>query len=538
MVKNSTYKYTFFFIVAFYCLILSQYGLENFDTGFISSFSWRIINGQNAYQDFIYKFPPTSIFLHAFFMKIFPETGQFILFRIIFYFQFSIQVYFVVSGFYNFYEIQKTRINKWGIMSVCFVISLLNFPPIPWPTTDGLFMVSVAFFIVSKYKKMNFISFFLVALFCTLSALSKQSFYLVPLIFTVWVFLRFGAKKSLFFLMLIILNCFLFLNILLTITTWSNFIKQTTGETTLYQLFYTGIHNYVFIDIRTFILILIVILTTIILYLFGTNQKKEVLYPLLKNIAISIMLVSIAFLLFKKAEIGSRLSFWACVFGVTFVYLKKEKSLTYLMPILIILSISWSTSISLGYPFPILFATGIIMSFITLFIDEIKINPKYYFLLLFPVVLSAFSYNIRPYREKNILSLNYDLEIISPKLKYIKTNQEYFEKYTELKKLVIKYGENFIVAPSFPMANYIFNNTSELPADWLINTEINKRPSMFLKLASNKKNYIFLEKSFLNHEEFVPKYIENFSYISYYVYKNFNKIGETNHFIVYNGLKK
>jgi hypothetical protein len=88
------------------------------------------------------------------------------------------------------------------------------------------------------------------------------------------------------------------------------------------------------------------------------------------------------------------------------------------------------------------------------------------------------------------------------------------------------------------MANYVFNSTSELPADWLINTEINKRPEIFIKLASNKKEYVFLEKSFLNREEFVPEKIQNFSSISYYIYKNFKTIEQTKYFIVCNGLKK
>ena len=51
--NTSIYKFLFFLIVVFYCLVLSQFGFENFDTGYIPSFSWRIINGQSVYQDFM-----------------------------------------------------------------------------------------------------------------------------------------------------------------------------------------------------------------------------------------------------------------------------------------------------------------------------------------------------------------------------------------------------------------------------------------------------------------------------------------------------
>jgi hypothetical protein len=88
------------------------------------------------------------------------------------------------------------------------------------------------------------------------------------------------------------------------------------------------------------------------------------------------------------------------------------------------------------------------------------------------------------------------------------------------------------------MANYLFNDTSELPADWVIETEVNRKQKMFITLASDKKNYIFLEKSFLHHEEFMPDDPEKFSSISNFIYKKFNLIEETNYFMVYNSLKK
>ena len=103
--KSVNYKIIFFCVVLFYALIISQFGFENFDTGYLSSFSWRIVSGQDAYKDFIYKFPPVSIYFHAFFMKILPEIGQFYFFRILNYLFFAFQVFFTVSGFNNFYDL-------------------------------------------------------------------------------------------------------------------------------------------------------------------------------------------------------------------------------------------------------------------------------------------------------------------------------------------------------------------------------------------------------------------------------------------------
>lgn len=539
MISSTTYKYLFLLIVTFYCLVLSQFGLENFDTGFISSFSWRIINGQDVYQDFLYKFPPVTIYFHAFFMKILPITAQFFFFRVIDYSFFALQVFFIVSGYNNLYNLKKLNINKWGLMSVCFIISLLNFPPCPWTTTDGLFFVSIAFWIVSINKtNISFIKLFLIALLCMLSALSKQSFYLVPLVFLFWIYIKYGLKQSLVFLSLILILALVFYNLILSITTWSNFIKQTTGETNLHQLFQTGLHNYLFISVKLLVIILFVLCLVFGVYLYITKKKIVVLFPFLKWISIVLFSIAVLLLILKEAKVGSRIAFDACIIAVLYTYLTKKKNIPLLAPICVALFIAWSSSISLGYAYPILFTTGIIMSFIVLMIDEIKIKSNSLLLIAITSCAVAFSYNLRPYREKNIFSLTYPLEKISPKLKYIKTNKESFEKYSELKELIHKYGDNFIVAPSFPMANYLFNNQSELPADWIINSEINRRASMFIRIASEKKNYVFLEKSFLNHEEFVTNKIEDFSYISYFIHEKFNMIEETNHFIIYNSLKK
>ena len=123
--KTLNYKIILFLIISFYCLILSQYGMETWDTGYMSSFAWRIVNGQNVYEDFIYKFPPVTIYVHAFFMKILPETGQFFYFRIIAYLSFLLQVYFFVSGTYLIYNIKK--VNKWGLIILCFLINEVYF---------------------------------------------------------------------------------------------------------------------------------------------------------------------------------------------------------------------------------------------------------------------------------------------------------------------------------------------------------------------------------------------------------------------------
>lgn len=532
--KTLNYKIILFLIITFYCLILSQYGMETWDTGYMSSFAWRIVNGQHVYEDFIYKFPPVTIYAHAFFMKILPETGQFFYFRIIAYLSFLLQVYFFVSGTYLIYNIKK--VNKWGLIILCFLISWLNFPPYPWPTTDGLLYASIAFWIVAKNTKVNFAQLFLIAFFSLLSALSKQSFYLIPLLILVWIYLRYNLKASLYYIISLSILIGIFILLICQITTWQNFKQQLNGTLDLRDLYIVGFHHYVFMPFKFFVALTIIISTSLFIYLKKTNQKISQLTPYLKKIAILFLLVAIFLFLINKFFVASFLAFDAAAIALLYSYFEKKKTISYLFPLVVLIAISWSVSISLGYQTTLLFATGIILTFITLFENEVSINPKKYILIGLPLCLVAFAANKNPYHEDSILELNYSLESISPKLKYIKTKKETFEKHLELKQLIKKYGENYIIAPSMPMANYLFNTQSQLPGDWLLDHEIDGQNERFIKICSNKKNYIFIEKSFVTGEDFKESTIKA-SPTAWYIYKKFNKIDATKYFIVYNSIK-
>lgn len=527
-----SYKYLFFFTVAFYCLILTQFGFENFDTGYIPSFSWRIVNGQSVYEDFIYKGPPLTLYFHAFFMEILPETAQFFIIRILCYATFAFQVYLLVSAFYKLYDLN--RFDKWGLMTVGFIISLLNFSPYPWPTTDGLLFAVIAFWLAAHYNKARFFTLFGIAFFAVLSALTKQSFYLVPAFFGFWILVRYGIKWAAVFSFQVLLLVAVYLVWILSTTDLANYIHQTTGQTPLVYLFYTGFHNYVFLPVTWLMALLFISILLAIVYLRITKQKPVALVPVLKWISIAGFTVACIFCVFGEIRMASRIAFDAAVVAVAFAFFNKNEW-NFIAPILVILGIAWSSSISLGYQYPILFATGILLAFLVSV--EIAVPAKYYSWLALPICAIAFGYNVKPYRDANIFTLRYPLDGVSPKLKFIKTSKDCQEKHLELKALVHQYGKNFIVAPSLPMAHYLFNTQSKLPADWIIETEIDGQQARFIQLAADKNNYVFLEKSFLNHEEFVQDDLSAFSSIGVVIHNKFKKVAETKHFIIYNSLK-
>ena len=426
-------------------------------------------------------------------------------------------------------------------MNFCFVVSLLNFSAYPWPTTDGLLFASAAFYLLSISKNLSNFKIFFIALLCFLSVLTKQSFYPIPLFFMFWILINYDFKKGFFFFLISILFAVFFIFWLTTITSLSNFIQQTSNQTSKRQLLDSGFLNYFWYYKNKWIIYLLVFIPSLLLTLnkYIAKKQEHLIKLYFKNLSIILLLITIVLCLNHTILIASRVGFLCCISSLFYFIKFNLESLKEYSVVLLLLSISWCAAISLGYAYPIFFSTGIILSIIILFkndIEFLKIKKIITFLGVL-IMIIAFSYNQRPYREKDFLKLNYSLESVSPKLKFIKSSKEKKEKLLELKSLINKYGSRYIVAPNIPIAHYLFNTKSLLPADWLINTEVGKNPKLFISIASNKKNFIFLEKSFLQGEEFMRNDLEGFSVISSYIYKNFKKVNETKYFIIYNGIE-
>lgn len=532
MGKSVNFKWLFFGTVTLYCFFFARFGFENFDTGYIASYSWRILKGEVPYVDFFYKGPPLTLYFHSLFFGALPEYGQFYFVRIIFYVLFALQVFFAVSGFYTLYD--SVRADRWLVMTAGFILSILNFSPYPWPTTDGLLFASAAFFLISK--NVNGAGYFrlcCVALLCILSALTKQSFYTVPLLFALWMLLSMRFRKAIAFVGFLCVFSGVFYVIADYLWDWENYVRQTSTETHLFDLFYTGLHHYLPIPIR------ILVPTAVILFsavCYIRWNKKLQLIPhwtvITKWIAISMMIAVLFLSVSGMAQIASRIAFdVATLFTIMSLLLKEHWRKE--LPKLMMLGLAWSCSISLGYPYPALFTTGILL---------VLLSEMTHFgsMLKYPMIAwvsIGFLYAFFPYREKPLWHLDTRLDNVSPKIAYLYTSERNAEKFRELRSLREKYGAHYVVAPNIPMAHYLFGDRSVVPSDWLIETEIGRNPDLFKQQIPKSGSLVFLEKSYLDStDEFIGS-PETFSQVSWYLYQNMKPIGETRHFVILNGSK-
>lgn len=534
---NNLFKYLFFALVLFYAIVLSQFGFENWDTGYFTSFSWRILNGQNPYSDFVYKGPPVTLYWHAFWLKVLPESGQYYFTRMVNYILFALQVFFTISAFDKYFTFRKFKVDKWAIMCLGFTLSLLNFPAFAWNTTDGLLFASAAFYAMT-FRNSPYLKFAIIALLCLLSALTKQSFYVIPLLFLVWIFIENGLKATLIFLGFTVIYLGLYALFIHQIAGFEIYSALTTGETNLAGLIYVGIIEY-FLFFHNITISGSILAITLLLTWFTRNQKTTILHNFVRILCLILIVTSIILCLLDEIRIASKVAFVALALLVLYRYIFEKDSIQTLAPAAVALGIAWSASISFGYSYPIFYFTGIMAGIISLAYADIKIYIAPRFLILLSIIIFGIglSNNYRLYREKPLPELTYSMDDVSRKLMYIKTSKENLEKHLELKQLVQKYGPNFIVAPSIPMANYLFDEQSNLPADWIINTEVDRQYDFFVTLASDTNNFVFLEKSYLVGEEMSLADKRQTSEISWQIYTKFKKVGETKHFIIYNGFK-
>jgi hypothetical protein len=171
-------------LVALYCFLYAPIGLENNDGGFILGLSHQFSEGAELYNDIVYIRPPASIILHSL-SFIAPFDVAPILASRIFYFV-QIGVYSALTSLLVARHFKLEPAGFLFLSSLCFIFNAHNFPPMAWHTVDGVFFSVLALFFATLARAGSTSTIigksFLAFAFAFLAALSKQPFYITPLL--------------------------------------------------------------------------------------------------------------------------------------------------------------------------------------------------------------------------------------------------------------------------------------------------------------------------------------------------------------------
>ena len=525
MLKDNTridlvFQLLFYLLCAFYIILYMPFGFENTDTGYIFGSSWNIYNGVFPHGDFIYTRPAIPAFFHTVFLFI-SETYGYLLDRSFFYVQvFAYSFLGAKLLAQNFFISQKSIIYFIAIIGA--ILSIHNYPPMGWNTIDGVFFCMIGIYLLLE-KDSKIPHLFFGSIVLAMGVLSKQSFYFMP----VFVFIYFLIKKeyhrlkyySLFGIIAILLY-----GILKYATdSFFPFWEQTFQRTSSSALIDAGIKTYYLALKFNFFYLLA---AGILIWLASKFISKKAGFILL-NIIIVVYIITF----FTTQNVAWSVIpylfqlLWMASAGYALLMVLQDKRF---LLVLLLLALSWSASISNGYRTPIHFSLPIFFSIYAFFFLNENKRPHAILSSSFIVLyLATFFIGYQTlYRDSSRKNLDQSMGTVFPQLKFIKSDTETFEKYSELKSFAKKYP-NFTAVPSMTLAHYLTNTINPIGTDWPHDLEINHQAQSLVEILEQKKTFVFVETSGFNETELEDYQIKSI------IESQWQLIEQGNYFVVY-----
>lgn len=514
-----------------YLAAFGKYGYSDTDHGFIQGLSWRILQGQIPYIDFIYVRPPLSLYLHMPPLLLpHPVWAE----RLIFYLFMAVTVWVSTRTIQIHFDFQAIGLSPSIFAIIAFIISVHNFPPEPWHTIDGILFASIGTYsiVVGKPSFKSFIGL----TFLLVAALCKQSFYPLPILGIILLWILHGKditlKVSMYFL-LFHAGLLLFIHVM-SPALIPAFLSQTAGATEFKDLWQVGVIKY--LKPLGMIVIPIILLWRLQNRFIFPGRWRHTPSAICWIIFFSLILLHVLKAIQTESFVPPSFGFSQAMFLIavgigikgTWIHTKAHSIL------LMLLAISWCSGLSWGYATPQLFFVPILFGFIFGLYDEFEFRvPRYFYGLVATVVMWAFAFlNQYPYRDAPRSEINYHLGDYFPSLGNIYSGEVFYFKMKEFKTLYERYGDPYTVLPALPSAHFYTSSTNPIPIDWAHNAEIqfDKFGELVKKDLEDKEVTVFFEKDKLDriHEE--GKYG---SYLSQYVRREWILIEETAHFEVY-----
>lgn len=520
-----------FIIAALYALAYSSYGYDDTDYGFIQGLSWRVLQGEHPYLDFIYVRPPLSLYLHAPLLVLKEAVW---LERVLFYFIMASITWLVTRSLQRYFDFKPIGISPAVFAAMAFMCSVHNYPLEPWHTIDGLLFASLSLYFASK--KDTYFYHGLALLFAIASALCKQSFYPLILISPAILAILHGYKRVLPTLIVYSLTLILLVLIcILAFPVWTSaFIDQTTGVTSFHDLWEIGFIRYAKPLLFLVIPILVVwrIQARFVLPPFWQNLPAAIAWAMFLGLLMLHVYQAIQTDNYFPPSYGFSQAIFLIAVGVgikgTWVNVKSFSLL------LAFLLVSWCTSISWGYANPMLYFTPILFGFVYGVYDDLELRmPRYFYGILAIFIAWIFAFlNQYPYRDDPKVELSYAAEEIYPRLYNVYTGYDMYHKLKELKELHTEYDQPFTVLPAFPQIHMLAEENNPIPVDWAHNAEADfeSQKDFILQELNGNTSVVFIQKDKIDRIYETGRYG---SLLSQYVIQNWNKVEEKEFFSVY-----
>jgi hypothetical protein len=525
-------------------LLFSSLGFNPTDDGFTLAYSRRIIEGQIPHRDFIIIRPFLSPLLHVPFV-LWGGDYTYLLSRFFVWFQFACMAWAWVFIIEKGLRLSFSNLEKISTALITLAVSAHTFPTMAWHTIDSLFFTSIGLVLcVNEKQPGKIIGYFLIGL----AYLCKQNFiFIAP--FSIIIL---GDWRKIKYWLALLMPGILYVTFLLLTGALPDAILQLTSQSDLLTYGF-----YIYIQPKLLLIVLIGYFSA--RFIIGSAHINFPLRNSIKEwfglLTLSVLLLIVISLVFISGRYILALSFWvfSLVVGVVVCFLleKGEKTGGFIKVALILLTMAWSASITIGWPYPDL-ASGPLVALLLAFtlplirrkLEQLKLG------YIFPVTLMFFSSMVllsfriarmqHVFRDLPATKQTEKLDLVLPGGKGIKTNQNTYSFLSDLGeaiKVSKNFGNTYTIIPDCagwwaksPQAN-------PLPIDWVQKIELNKpelisRVIQDLELIRNT-NIVIVQKVEAKklRDGFVP-FSEEFTVVEF-VRDHFTKVYETSLFELY-----
>ncbi len=500
-------------------VLLSKYGFNPTDEGFVLSSSNRLLHGQIPHLDFSSLRPLGYAFIHI------PELLLskdyfFLISRFVFWLENLCIAYLWVRWLERMTIPLKNDSAvfidgklKWsffyGLVFCTFLLNIHYFPCSVLHTIDGLLFIMLGLNLITSKKKYSSLGF----LFIGYAALCKQNYViLIPA-----TLLLIKQKNYILNSFMGILPIAIYVAIISYYGGWTDLSLQLSSH---HELFEVGIKEYL---LHSFFL------PGIALGVLCNRLKiNSILY-------IGFILALLVALLITEHYHGSMSFLFVGLLISEFIQTKKRPTQT----LWVCLILMWSVSISVGYNTPALFLGSYFSLMIIIKILDESIKTKFWLAgCLLIITASFYARTQHIYRDAPIQKLTYKLDGVVQGANGIYTNKNTYDVLIELDSLK-EINPALVVLPDFTASNILHNqdgplltewhNGAEIPTEPILNKVINKLIQLKdVRIAVPKYQTALLKDGFKPLENGGMNYL-----ILQYVKKHYKKDKESQYFDVY-----
>lgn len=542
-------------------LLFSHLGLNPTDDGWVLAGSRRIIEGQIPHRDFISFHVTGSLFLHAPFVLLGGDY-VFLISRYFVWIQFASIAWAWTIVIARSFKVFSTLLEKFAVALIAFSFSAHYFPIMAWYTIDGLFFVSLGIMLCdNEFKWAKMVGYALIGI----APLCKQVFLpMIPI-----TLLLSKDWRQLFFWIVTTLPIAVF-GVYLAIfgAIPDAFLQLTTHR----DFFSVGLSLYV----TTLSFPLGIVGGSLAAYMiYNTfNSKHQVNIFVLQRLIGILMIFGLIFgaawaLFDGRFNIITTFGIFGADIGVTSYFVFREQKLTsYSCSGLLIVFVTYCITISLGYGRPALMAGTLILFLMASvqfscqltnkqnrFLNKSKCSHIRWFstknsqmlinfLIIFSVVSSLVAFGIARqnyiYREQPASHLTYDLGDVLPGAEGIKTNENTYNFFVDLrnaKNIVKERGKKYCIVPDTAV-NWVKDPQSNpLPCDWSNNYVLGRKEVIDRVIGDldeiRSEIIVIVQKYKAETLAGGGTPVSDEYVIVNYVRSNYDKIGETQYFELY-----